>query len=123
MELVNEWRPLEVDANELIGIARSAFVDDAAKQMTDRGVGALGVYTTDMTRLVGIVTERDVTRCVAEGRDPTRTHVSTVMSPHPIGVVGHITRAEAERIMKAGHVRHLIVRENGNYEIISIRDI
>jgi CBS domain-containing protein len=123
MQLLPEWKPLEVEAHDLIGIERSAFVDDAARLMVERGIGALGVYTTDRGRLVGMVTERDVTRCVADGRDPSKTHVSVVMSDHPITAVGHLTRAEAENIMRAGHVRHLIVRENGKDEIVSLRDV
>jgi CBS domain-containing protein len=123
MQLLPAWKPLEVEGHDLIGIARSAFVDDAARLMSEKGIGALGVYTTDKARLVGIITERDVTRCVAQGLDPSETHVSVVMSAHPVGVVGHVTRAEAEKIMRAGHVRHLIVREDGKYEIISLRDI
>ena len=123
MQLLPAWKPLEVEARELIGIERSAFVDDAARLMSEHRIGALGVYTTDRQRLVGVITERDVTRCVADGLDPTKTHVSVVMSAHPISVVGHVTRAEAEEIMRAGHVRHLIVREDGKDEIISLRDV
>jgi CBS domain-containing protein len=123
MSLASSWKPYEVEAHKLIGIAQSAFVLDAAKKMFEEGIGALGVYTTDGKELVGIVTERDVTRSVAEGHDPSDTHVSVIMSRHPIGVVGHVTRHEAEKIMKDGHVRHLIVHEDGRDKIISLRDV
>jgi CBS domain-containing protein len=113
----------EAESHPLIGIERSAFIDDAARLMIHNRIGALGIYTTDNSELVGILTERDVTRCVAEGRDPSNTHVSVMMNPHPLGVFGRVTRARAERIMKDGHVRHLIVHHDGRDEIISIRDV
>ncbi|MGW2399467.1 CBS domain-containing protein [Kitasatospora sp. NPDC001664] len=44
---------------------------DAAMMMRDMGVGALPICGEDQ-RLKGIITDRDiVTRCIAEGKDPS----------------------------------------------------
>jgi CBS domain-containing protein len=55
-------------------------VQQVARLMREEDTGALPVGEGD--RLVGMVTDRDVTvRLVAEGRDPARTKVREVMSP------------------------------------------
>jgi CBS domain-containing protein len=54
-------------------------VEQAVRLMQEEDVGALPVGEGD--RLVGMVTDRDVTlRVVAEGRDPARTKVREVMT-------------------------------------------
>jgi CBS domain-containing protein len=55
-------------------------VQQAARAMRESDTGALPVGESD--RLVGMVTDRDVTvRLVAEGGDPARTKVRDVMTP------------------------------------------
>lgn len=57
-------------------------VQQATRMMRDEDTGVLPVGEDD--RLVGIVTDRDVTtRVVAEGKDPQRTKVREVMSQEP----------------------------------------
>jgi CBS domain-containing protein len=57
-------------------------VQQATRMMRDEDTGVLPVGEGD--RLVGIVTDRDVTtRVVAEGKDPQRTKVREVMSQEP----------------------------------------
>lgn len=112
-----------LDTHSLIGIVRWASVTTAARLMADRDVGALGVYATDLEDLVGIVTERDITRSVARGQVPDQTAVETVMTAHPLRTFGGTTKKEAALLMKAGHVRHLIVREDGKDRIVSLRHL
>ncbi|MEV4898125.1 CBS domain-containing protein, partial [Nonomuraea sp. NPDC055795] len=53
-------------------IAAHETLDRAAQMMRDRGVGALPICGSD-DRLKGIITDRDiVTKCIAEGHDPSR---------------------------------------------------
>lgn len=57
-------------------------VQQASRIMREEDTGILPVGEGD--RLVGVVTDRDVTlRLVAEGKDPTRTKVREVMSQEP----------------------------------------
>ena len=90
--------------------------------MAARNIGALGVYTEDGHDLLGIVTERNITRSVAGGMNPGTTIVEDIMSLTP-AVAGPISREEATRLMTTGHVRHLILRDDGADKIISIRDL
>jgi CBS domain-containing protein len=112
-----------IDAKSLIGIVRVADLAAAARLMTDHNIGALGVYSADQHELVGIITERDITRAVARGLDPATTRVEEMMSTTLIIAEAPVTNAEAARLMQNGHVRHLIVREEGADRIVSLRDV
>jgi CBS domain-containing protein len=58
-------------------------VIEAARLMRSYDVGALPVVRDGHSQvLVGVVTDRDIAiRVVADGRDPSTTHVRDVMSP------------------------------------------
>src|SRR5262249_6647594 len=58
---------------------------DAAARMRAEDVGVLPVM--DDGRLIGLVTDRDlVIRVVAEGRDPTKVHLSELASESPVTI-------------------------------------
>ena len=61
-------------------ISPEATIREAAEMMRHLDIGPLPVCDGD--RLVGMLTDRDITvRAVAEGCDPTTTRVREVMTP------------------------------------------
>lgn len=94
----------------------------AAASMRSRGVGALVVMDDD--RLVGILTERDLLRAMADGLDPRATPVSACMTARPQTVSVEDTSEGAARRMVDLGVRHLPVVEDGRVVgVISARDL
>jgi CBS domain-containing protein len=84
----------------------------AATLMREEDCGSLPIVKDG--KLVGIVTDRDITiRAVAAGKDPKTTPVSEVMSADPITVTPNTESEEASRIMAEFQVRRLPVAENG----------
>ena len=76
--------------------------------MTERGVGAATVVQG--TRVLGVVTERDVMRkVVALGRDPRSTRVRDIMSSPAMTIGLKATVASAAALMREHHIRHLVV--------------
>lgn len=72
-------RVADIMTDDVATIAADASIREAARQMDMLNVGALPV--TDGRRLVGIVTDRDVTvRATAAGLSPDATQVSEVMT-------------------------------------------
>lgn len=112
-----------METYSLIGIVSSAHLNDVARVLTDKNIGALGVYAHNAHDLVGVVTERDLVHALARGLDPEQTAVTEVMTGSPIVAEGPISRWEAARLMHEGDVRHLIVRDGEGHRIVSIRDI
>src|SRR5437667_10026457 len=67
-------------------IGQSASVVEAARVMREEHIGSLPI--TDDEKLVGMITDRDITtRVVAEAADPKRTSVGDVYSRDRIRVV------------------------------------
>ncbi len=95
----------------------------AAKVMRDNKIAALLVMNAD--RLVGIITERDMTaRVIAAGLNPDSTEIVDVMTADPDTLSPHDTAADAIRMMKNRGYRHLPVVDNGKVVgMVSVRDI
>lgn len=85
---------------------------EAATLMREEDCGSIPVVEDG--RLVGIVTDRDITiRCVAAGRDAKTTKVSEVMSADPITVTPDTSSDDAARLMAERQVRRLPVVDDG----------
>jgi CBS domain-containing protein len=98
-------------------------VREAALYMTERRVGAASVL--DGTRLVGILSERDIMgRVVAQGRDPDATRVSDVMTRELVVAGVGDPSEEGLRRMKQAGCRHLPVVDGDRLVgMVSQRDL
>jgi len=96
---------------------------EAARQMATHNVGAIPVLREG--ELVGIFSERDIMkRVVAEGRDPSRTRVSEVMTTSPLTVDMRESIEHCMMLMKQHSFRHLPICDGKKLKgIVSLRDI
>src|SRR5687767_15885070 len=93
-------------------IGASASVVEAARLMREQHIGSLPV--TEDERLVGMITDRDITtRVVAESAVPESTSVGDVYSRDLISVEPDHDLEEALELMARHQVRRLPVVENG----------
>ena len=109
--------------NKLLCLSPTISVSGAAQLMKSRSVGAALVMSG--SKLLGIVTERDISfGVVALNRDPETTTLSVIMTPDP-DTVPHTARiSEAMNLMEANGYRHIPVEKNGAViGIVSLRDI
>ena len=106
-------------------IRPEATLEQAARRMRDLDVGPLPVCG-DEDRLVGIVTDRDITiRAVAQGMDPKTMLVREVMTPSILYCFEDQDVEEAARLMKEHQIRRLVVlnRQKKLVGIISLGDL
>src|SRR5713101_7614817 len=93
-------------------IGASASVVEAARLMREEHIGSLPI--TDDEKLVGMITDRDITtRVVAEAADPKMTSVGDVYSRDLISVEPDEDLEEALQLMARHQIRRLPVVENG----------
>src|SRR5690606_23253823 len=104
-------------------IAPTATVLDAARVMTERGIGGMPVMLDGA--MVGVFTERDILRRVVVAlRDPATTAVGDVMSAPVTSCAREPTVEECTELMTARRMRHLaVVDESGLCGIVTIGDI
>lgn len=79
-----------------------------ARRMRDQEVGALPVCGEDQ-RLKGMVTDRDIVLCLAEGRDPGQVTAGEIAGGKPVTIGADDDVDEAIRTMQEHRVRRLPV--------------
>src|SRR4051794_25380493 len=111
----------ELMATDVLAVPPGSNVADAARRMVDRDAGvAVGVEDGD---LVGVISERDVLRLLADRGDPD-TAVEDRMTRHVMVGSPSMALPEALAIMIQGKFRHLPVVQDGRVVgIVSMRDL
>ncbi len=106
----------------LIGLDAAAPCSQAASLMAKHRIGAVAVQQN--SRVVGLVTERDLTtRVMARGLG-SDTPIAEAMRRDLPHILDSITEVECATRMKEHETRHLLVEENGQpVGIISMRDV
>ena len=114
----------EMMATNVEVIGSNASLKEAAAKMRDLDVGLIPVCEGD--ELKGTLTDRDITvRATAEGRSPSKTKVSDIMSKEIAYCFEDQEIEEAMGLMEARHIRCLPIlnRENRLVGIVSLGDL
>jgi CBS domain-containing protein len=108
----------EVMTGDAQCIGEHDSVLDAAKRLSELGVGAMPICGDDQ-RLKGMVTDRDiVVKVLAEGRDPSSTEAGELGEGKPVTIGADDSVEEACRTMKEHKVRRLPVIDD--HQLIGI---
>jgi CBS domain-containing protein len=111
----------EVMTRDVLSVDPTATIGEAAEKMMDAGVGAV-VVMEDTVRLVGIVTERDILRAVAQRARAAEARVRQWMTESVITIDPATTVEEAATMMFEKNFRHLPVMKDGRLlGIVSLR--
>ena len=103
-------------------IGKEASLAEAAEAMIDAGTGSLAVI--DGRSLVGILTERDLVRAVADGDDPEDEDVADWMSVEPDTFSPDVDVEEAAAWLLESGYRHLpVIEDDELLGVVSIRDL
>ena len=101
----------ELMAKSIVSGDPRQSLTEAAAQMRASRVSALAVL--DGTTIIGIITEHDLMRAIADGRVPEATHVSEYMTESPRTIEATAPAAKAAQVMVQHRVRHLPVTDGG----------
>ena len=105
-------------------IAPDANLREVAQKLTAVGGGALAVGS--MASVVGIVSERDVTRAYGRNDDPGSITAGDIAATDVLWCGPDATAEEAARLMRDHGVRHLLVGDSEGADVagvISARDL
>ncbi|MGN6430345.1 MAG: CBS domain-containing protein [Gaiellaceae bacterium] len=115
----------EVMTDRPRAITRQTSIREAAQLMGEEDVGSLPIVD-ETTRLVGIVTDRDIAiRAVGRGVDTDRTSVAEIASDEVYAVTPDDDLDDALQTMAHAQVRRVpvVVRENELVGIVSQADV
>lgn len=106
-------------------VTSDTSVREAARLMEEEDIGSLPVVGQG-TRLVGILTDRDIAlRVVGHGLDPDTTHVGEIASTDIVALTPDDDLDEALALMAREQVRRLpiVARENELVGVVAQADI
>jgi CBS domain-containing protein/uncharacterized protein (DUF2267 family) len=109
--------------DRMVVLNARASAYDAACAMKNNHVGAIPVHARG--ELVGILTDRDLAlKVVARDLPPRDVEVGMVMTPDPVTIEVTDTEDDAAELMRAMHVRRLIVLDEGRLAgIVTLDDL
>ena len=112
----------ELMTRDLVTAAPEDTLGEVATKMVERGVGSAVV--SDFGRLIGILTERDMLRAIADRTHPSDARVREWMTSDPVTAAPSSSPEDAARTMLENNFRHLPVVEGERaVGIVSIRDV
>jgi CBS domain-containing protein len=114
----------EVMTRNVETVRPDASLEEAARKMDDLNVGPLPVCDGD--RLVGLVTDRDITvRATAAGKDPRSTPIREAMSQDLVYCYEDQDVQDAAQLMQDKQIRRVPVlnRQQRMVGIVSLGDI
>ena len=106
-----------------ISVPPEARITTVISILAERCIGA--VMVVDSGRLVGVLSERDIVRSLAEHAQETLDMTAAaLMTPNPTTGTPETTVEEAMEVMTNGHFRHVPIMENGALiGLVSIGDV
>lgn len=112
----------EIMTSDVLAVDPADTIGETAQKMVERGVSSAVV--SDYGTLIGIVTERDLTRAVAGRVHSSEARVREWMTPEPVTLGPEATAADAAKVMLENGFRHVPIVEDGRaVGIVSIRDV
>lgn len=108
---------------EVVSIAGGASLRAAARELAEHGIGLLVIVEDD--HVVGVLSERDLVRAVADGRDLDMVHVVDRGSGEVVTVDRAASLADALELMLTHDVRHLVATDGSHRPVgvLSMRDV
>jgi CBS domain-containing protein len=110
-------RPPLTTAGQYDHVAAAAYL------MKHTGTTALIVTDAQSGQPAGIITQADVSRAIADGKDPNNIRVHAAMTTRP-AVTATTSLHDAAQIMTASHFRHLPVADDAGLRgVVDITDV
>jgi len=105
-------------------VEQAAHVAAAAYLMKHAGATALMVLDARTGQPIGIITQADIARAVADGKDVNSVRIYDLMTTRPTVISTTTSVRDAANVMTSGHFRHLpVVGDAGLAGIVDITDV
>jgi CBS domain-containing protein len=110
-------------ADAVAWVTPTASLREVARALTEAEVGLL-VVGEKKKRVLGVVSERDVVRALATGRDFSTTSAIDIARTQLAWTDSSATVAEVAVEMMDQYIRHVLVEEDGRFVgVVSARDL
>lgn len=108
--------------DDIVTVSGDDSLRRAAEVIVEASIGFIVVGSTQ--RPEGVLSERDVVRAIADGRDPDATRVAEIASTRLVWATSDATIGSVAEEMMEDYVRHVLVGDDGTISgIVSMRDV
>jgi CBS domain-containing protein len=105
-------------------VEQNDHVAGAAYLMKRANATAIIVAQAHTGKLLGIITEADISHLVADGKNPNDVRIYQLMTAHPTVVKTTTSIRDAAKVMTSKRFRHLpVMGEAGLVGIVDITDV
>lgn len=113
----------EIMSRDLEAASENETLVSIAQKMKAKDVGAIPI--TEGEQLKGIITDRDITLCIADGKDPKSSQAKSCMSTHPVTGRPDMDIEEVSKLMGQEQIKRLPIVDQGNklVGIVSLGDL
>lgn len=115
----NEATVADYMTTRMVTMGWKDSVMDVAKRMIERNISSIAI-TDDKDRIIGILTERDVVKIVANGVPASGITAGSLMSYPVLSIEKSSSIEDAARVMAQKKLRHLLVEDAVNREMVGI---
>jgi CBS domain-containing protein len=116
--VANVMRPPLTTVEQTVHVAAAAYL------MKQAGATALMVLDGHTDQPVGIITQADIARAVADGKDVNSIRIYDLMTTRPTVISTTTSVRDAANVMTSGQFRHLpVVGDAGLVGIVDITDV
>lgn len=113
----------EIMSQDVEAAGENETLFNIAQKMKQKDVGVIPI--TEGDQLKGVITDRDITLCIAEGKDPKSSPAKSCMTTHPVTGTPDMDVEEVSKIMGQEQIKRLPIVEQGNklVGIVSLGDL
>ena len=105
-------------SKNIVKVNSDDSVSKAAEMMDSNSIGSLLVGNE------GIITERDIVKLVASGKDASETLVKDIMTNEVVKTDVNTSIEDASKILEENKIRRLVITENDEtVGIVTLRDV
>lgn len=104
---------------QMATISQNKSVLDVAKKMVKGPISSVAI-TDNSDKIIGILTERDIVKVVANGIPPDGVTTSSLMTQPLVSISKDSSLEEAARFMALKKIRHLLVRDIHSQVVVGI---
>lgn len=119
---LNRFIISDIMTKDLVSIGPKATIVEAAGIMNENHIRSIVIK--DKNEIVGILTDRDLARIIAETDDIKNILVRELMSVDLVTIPPSLSLQESAEVIRKNNVRHLLVKNrDGFVGIVSVKDI
>jgi len=112
-----------ISKNEKPAVKATASIKDVIVEISNKRLGVTAV-TDDNNKIIGIITDGDLRRMLAETTDINSLNASDIMSASPKTLTSDAMAVEAKELLEENNISQVLIQDNNQFSgVVHIHDL